>query len=471
MSLVDECGFRLNGTLAGLRRLELLYVLREQHYCDNERDDVADRLREPHAVGLVEVGQNEQRRQEEQKLARKREQHAYLRLANALEEARTCHLCAYQWEGDHGEGDGALGDADERLVGSEQTCALIGHRLGYYPAHGGDEHGAGHGVLQHAQQTVVVACAVVVARNREHALVHAHVYHDEDERYLVSDAERSYSEVAAVEGERLVDEDDDDARAGVHGERRYAYGYDVLDDVRHGVVDAALEVDDALRIAEYPKLPAEHRGLRNDCGKGGSAYTHVQRPDEYRREDGVEHHRHYRRHHSRAWLGRRTQYGVQSEEHVRDGVAGECDDHILACIGQRGVAGAEEAQYRVEEEERYDAERNADDDVKRERIAEHTLGCGVVFLSQLHRYARRGTYAHTGSERRREVLQGKCNGKAADGECTAALSDEYTVCHVVERRCRHGSDGGQSVLHQQLAHGLCAQLKSSLFAVIHKNLL
>ena len=43
--------------------------------------------------------------------------------------------------------------------------------------------------------------------------------------------------------------------------------YDVLDDVRHGAVDAASEVDDALRIAEYPKLPAEHRGLRNDCGR------------------------------------------------------------------------------------------------------------------------------------------------------------------------------------------------------------
>jgi hypothetical protein len=58
----------------------------------------------------------------------------------------------------------------------------------------------------------------------------------------------------------------------------------------------------------------------------------------------------------------------------------------------------------VEEEKRYDAERNADDDVQRESIAEHTFGGGVVFLSQLHRYARRSTYAHTGTKRRCEVL-------------------------------------------------------------------
>ena len=40
MSLVDECGFRLNGTLVGLRRLELLYVLREQQGHRGQHEEV-----------------------------------------------------------------------------------------------------------------------------------------------------------------------------------------------------------------------------------------------------------------------------------------------------------------------------------------------------------------------------------------------------------------------------------------------
>ena len=142
-------------------------------------------------------------------------------------------------------------NAYQSLVGGEKSGALVGYGLGYDEANGGYAHGYTHGVLQRQKQSVVVTRTVVVACYGEHALVHTHIDHHEDEGYLVADTEGSHCQVATVTHQGIVDEDDDYARTYVHGKGRHAYCKYVLDYVRHGAVDATTKVDYALGIAEY----------------------------------------------------------------------------------------------------------------------------------------------------------------------------------------------------------------------------
>ena len=312
------------------RLLQSLNISSQHYHCHNSRNKVANGLRIPHTIGLIEVGQDYKQRQEKQQLARERQKHAHLCLAYTLEESRTHHLHTHYGEHKHDDTYGMFGDTYQRLVGGKESGALIRYGLGNDEARGGYAHGNTHGVLQRQQQTIVVTRTVVVAGNGEHALVHTHINHHEDESYLIADAEGSYCHIATMAHQSVVDEDDDDTRADVHGKRRYAYCQNVLHYMRHGAVDATTKVDYALGIAEYAQLPCQHCGLGNNSSKRCSAYAHVERPDEYRRQYGIENYGHDGCHHSRTGFGSCSQYGVHAEEHVRDSVAGERYYHILA---------------------------------------------------------------------------------------------------------------------------------------------
>ena len=77
-------------------------------------------------------------------------------------------------------------------------------------------------------------------------MVYAHVYHDEDECHLVCDAVSSNGKVATIVDHTVVDENDNDASANVHGERRETNGYDVANDGRIWAEGASLEMKQLL---------------------------------------------------------------------------------------------------------------------------------------------------------------------------------------------------------------------------------
>ncbi len=83
-------------------------------------------------------------------------------------------------------------------------------------------------------------------------------------------------------------------------------------------------------------------------------------------------------------LACRPEQGVHAEIHVAHHIAQQDDDHILVGIDERLVAGSEEPKDGVEEEQTDDTQSDTDDEIKRYRVAQNVLRCGVVFLAQLH---------------------------------------------------------------------------------------
>jgi len=153
---------------------------------------------------------------------------------------------------------------------------------------------------------------------------------------------------------------------------------------------------------------------------------------------------------------------------VRDHVAQQNDGHVFAGIADRGLAGPEEIEDRIEEQKRHEAERYADDQIEHQHIAQHPLGRFVVALAQAHRNQRRGAHAHQRTERRGEVHQREGQRKARDGQRPDPVADEDAVDHVVERRGRHGDDRRHGILHEQLPDSLGSKLQSRRFYLRHK---
>ena len=118
------------------------------------------------------------------------------------------------------------------------------------------------------------------------------------------------------------------------------------------------------------------------------------------------------------------------------------------------VAGSEESQDRVEEEQTDDAQSDTDDEIQRNRVAQNVLRCGIILLSQLHADGCGRSYANTGSESGGEVHEGEGDGETRDGHGSHTLTDEYAVNNVVERRGGHRNHRWQGILNQQLAHRL-----------------
>ena len=147
-------------------------------------------------------------------------------------------------------------------------------------------------------------------------------------------------------------------------------------------------------------------------------------------------------------------------------VSKQNDHHELVGIGQSDVRSTEETEYGVEENQAYGHEQEAYYQVQRHGVAKQVVGCGIVFLPQLHGDARRRTYAYGCSERTAKVHERE--GDAQTGYCLRPdnLPDERAVDDVVERRCRHGYYGRHGILRKQTSNGLRSQLQCCL-SVIH----
>ena len=97
----------------------------------------------------------------------------------------------------------------------------------------------------------------------------------------------------------------------------------------------------------------------------------------------------------------------------------------------------------------------------------------VVSLSQTYRQLCGTSHSYHSTERCRQVHEGEGGGKARDGlgAYIGYVANEDAVNHIVERCCCLCNDGGNRILHQQLANFLCSQLRGyfSAYIVAHKK--
>ena len=116
-----------------------------------------------------------------------------------------------------------------------------------------------------------------------------------------------------------------------------------------------------------------------------------------------------------------------------------------------------------EQQQRYETECQADDEVQHHDVAQDVLRRLVVSLPEAHGHQRRSTHTHQRTESRGEVHQREGQRKARNGQRPYPVADEDTVDHVVERRSRHGDDRRHGILHEQLANTLRPELRRRPF--------
>ncbi len=117
-------------------------------------------------------------------------------------------------------------------------------------------------------------------------------------------------------------------------------------------------------------------------------------------------------------MPRGAQHGVQTQIHVRDHVAQQNDGHVFAGIADRGLAGPEEIEDRIEEELGHKAEADTQNQIEHHDVAQHLLRRLVIPLPEAHRHEGRGAPADQRTERCGEVHQREGQCQARDGQRT-----------------------------------------------------
>ena len=273
--------------------------------------------------------------------------------------------------------------------------------------------------------------AVVVTRDGLHPLIEAHDDHGKEEKHTVDDAVSTHGQVAAVLHHSTVDNQHDEARAGVHQEGREADAEDASHDGQLQEQRVLADKDHFRGARENPQLPAERHALRDDGGDGGTLDAHVEGIDEDGVEGGVEEHGEDGGGHRRAGMSGRAQDGIQAEVKMREDVAVEDPLHVFAGVGQCLVGGSEEAEDRVEKGEHGAHEQDAHEDVQRQTVAKVVLCLLAVLLAQAHTDHRGGADADHRAEGGAEVHQWEGDGEACNGHSPHALTDEHAIDHII----------------------------------------
>ena len=137
-------------------------------------------------------------------------------------------------------------------------------------------------------------------------------------------------------------------------------------------------------ITEEFELPHHRHQLREDGGDSGSLYSPFEHDDEKCIQYHVHHHREDGGVHSLPRLAGCPEQRIHAEIHVAHHITQQDDDHIVTCIDECLVAGSEESQNRVEEEQTDHAQSDTDDEIQRNCVTQNVLGCSIILLSQLH---------------------------------------------------------------------------------------
>ena len=400
---------------------------------------VADGQAEPDAIELREpqvwddLWQDEQGRHEEDELAREREVDALAGLTDALEEIACDHLETDDGEEGYIQAHTVGRDGDEIRVGGESFHDEFGKNLTYEEPRGHHQGGIADGLEEDFLDTVVLLGTVVVAGDGLHPLVEAHDDHGEEEEHAVDDAVGAHGQVAAIFHHAAVDEQHNEARAGVHQERREADAEDTADDVGAQRPGVTTHVHNLRRAREDPQLPRQRDALRDDGGDGGTLDAQSETVDEQRVEGGVEQHREDSGKHCRAGMPGGAQDGIEAEVEMGEDVAIENPLHILAGIGEGLVGSPEEAEDGIEESQNEAHEQDAHEDVQRHAVAEIVLCFLAVLLTQAHTDHRGGADADHRAEGGAEVHQREGDGQTRDGHGAYALANEHAIDHVVQR--------------------------------------
>ena len=293
---------------------------------------------------------------QEQHLAGQREEDGFLRHADGDKEVGGDHLEADNREDGEDHMQPVNRRGDQLRVAREHPDDKGGEELAAEEPRRGHADGPFHGQLRHLRHARVKPGAVVVTGNGLHPLIEAHDNHDEQEDDAVHDAVSADGHVASVCFQAAVNQDDDQAGAEVHQERRQADVEDAFDDFCFHPINAFLEVEELRRVGKMDKLPHQRDDLRDD----GCPCRPFDAPAEAENEERVQHavddDGGQRRVHRHLGEAAGAQDGVQAQIEVRDDVAYQDDHHIIVCIRERLLACAEEIEYRVEEQQEDDRE-------------------------------------------------------------------------------------------------------------------
>ena len=242
--------------------LQLVHVPHHHDGSDDCGREVGDRHTVPYAVNTPDHRQESQERQENEQLSREREEDAYLHLSDALEEVGDNHLETDDREAEHNHSDCLDAQVYQLLIGREHSCAVVRQEHRYQPSYHHDGGGGNDAQVQYAHQSVQFLGSIVVACNRLHSLVNAEHKHHEHHRNTVGYSVGTHREVASESYQLVVDEDNDDAGAYVHQEGRNADGKYIIHEFSLQLVDAFLEVEQLILVAEELELPHHSHQLR-----------------------------------------------------------------------------------------------------------------------------------------------------------------------------------------------------------------
>ena len=113
--------------------LEFSHITNHHNPCHHKGDGVAGGQRNPHPVYTQQRRQGNEQRQQENHLARERQEDADFRFPDALEEVGDDGLRAYQREDEHVDSDASHRVLEQLGIAREEPRARIGQQLAHHP--------------------------------------------------------------------------------------------------------------------------------------------------------------------------------------------------------------------------------------------------------------------------------------------------------------------------------------------------
>ena len=254
-------------------------------------------------------------------------------MTDALEEVAYHYLCTYQWEHRDDDPAGVGGYAGQFLSCPEDGDDVFGKQFANQGGKAGDAGRYTNGIAQHTPDAVVLVRSPVVSRNGLHTLYQT--YHGGDKQHdnAVDDTVGANGHVTSVIPQPVVDEQHHDAGAGVHQEGTQTYNQTLADNVEVGLVDTSAQVQQFGGPAEQFQLYAKRYGLTDDGGPGSSGYSPMEDKDEQGVQKRIDDDGQERTAHGNGGMPGTAHNGIQSEVQMRDDIAQQDDEHILAGIG------------------------------------------------------------------------------------------------------------------------------------------
>ena len=129
-------------------------------------------------------------------------------------------------------------------------------------------------------QTVEATCAIVVARNRLHALADAEHEHDDERSKRIGNATCSHRIVASIAEQLIVEHSHNTRTSHIHRERTDTNGKDIAEDAELRLPSMSAEPYERLladKVRERQKRRDSHRDGGSPCG---ACNAHIENTDE-----------------------------------------------------------------------------------------------------------------------------------------------------------------------------------------------